>query len=70
MVTEATKLMRELLACILAAWVGLSCVVPPYKVAENFSDKVRIDFAVPAGRLKTCVIANVMLRTVRKYVVM
>jgi len=55
MVTEATKLMRERLACILAAWVVW------YKVAENFSDKVRTDFAVPAGRLKIYVIANVKI---------
>lgn len=32
-----------------------------YKVAENFSDKVRTDFAVPAGRLKIYVIANVKI---------
>ena len=59
MVTEATKLNERTFGVHFGGLGGFELC--GYKVAENFSDKVRIDFAVPAGRLKICVITNAII---------
>ena len=52
MVTEATKLNERTFGVHFGGLGGFELC--GYKVAENFSDKVRMDFAVPAGIEDLC----------------